>query len=576
MLRRTAEVRNACAGVTTFNDMQPAQQIRPACTVLLLRDGVAGLEVLLLRRTENARFLGGFHVFPGGAIVPEDRDAQAMQRVTGLQDAGANARLGIAADGVSFWLAAVRETFEECGILLAVDESSGVLEPGRLAALLPDRDAVNAGSLSFADLLRAHRLVVPAHELVYFDHWLTPPGRPRRFDTRFFMARAPDGQQASHDGVETVDARWMRPQEALEEAGRGAIQIANATSMTLELLATRSRVEDALAAARSLAEIEANRPCIAQGSAGPRTFHRHDAAYHEIHWCDPLESMQTTYDLVPGVAKQLDRQVARLIAPNRGPMTGPGTNTYLVGERELAVIDPGPLDDRHLAALLAHGAGRIRWILCTHAHRDHSPAAAALAAATGAQVIGMPAPPGHDATFAPDRVVRDGEVLKLGDVALTVLHTPGHASNHLCFLLPSTGMLFTGDHVMQGSTVVIAPPDGNMQQYLQSLEQLLALDIAIIAPGHGYLIGAAHREVRRLIRHRLWREARVLAAVERKGPASVEALVDDVYPDVIPAVREAAAHSLHAHLLKLVGDGAVREDAGRYTAEPGITFVAKR
>ena len=556
--------------------MPPEQQIRPACTLLLLRDGVAGLEVLLLRRTESARFLGGFHVFPGGAIVPEDSDAQALQRVSGLQDAGASARLGIAAGGVSFWLAAVRETFEECGILLAVDESGGLLEAERLAAVLPHRAAVNAGSLSFADLLREHRLVVPAQELVYFDHWLTPPGRPRRFDTRFFMARAPVGLEASHDGVETVDARWMRPEEALAEAGRGAIEIANATSMTLELLAARSCVEDALAAARSLAEIEANRPCIAQGGAGPRTFYRHDPPYHEIHWCDPLESTQTTYELVPGVAKQLDQQVARLIAPNRGPMTGPGTNTYFVGERELAVIDPGPLDDRHLAALMAHGARRIRWILCTHAHRDHSPAAAALAAATGAQVIGMPAPPGHDATFAPDRVVHDREVLKLGDVALTVVHTPGHASNHLCFQLRSTGMLFTGDHVMQGSTVVITPPDGNMRQYLESLERLLALDIAIIAPGHGYLIGAAHREVRRLIRHRLWREARVLAAVERNGPASVEALLDDVYPDVIPAVRAAAANSLRAHLIKLIDDGAIREDAGRYTAVPGTTFVANR
>ena len=549
----------------------PEQSVRAACTVVLLRDGAAGLEVLLLLRAAGARFLGGFHVFPGGAIVPEDRDASAMQRVVGLQDAAASARLGIPSGGVSFWLAAVRETFEECGILLAVDESRGVLEPDRLATVRPDRAAVNAGTMSFVDLLRAHRLVVPAQDLVYFDHWLTPPTRTRRFDTRFFMARAPQGQPASHDGAETVDARWVRPDEALAEAGRGAIEIANATSTTLKMLAQRSSVEEALAAARSLAEIEANRPCIAQGSAGPRTFYPHDPAYHEIHWCDPSESMQTTYDLVPGVAKPLDRWAARLIAPNRGPMTGPGTNSYFVGERELAVIDPGPLDEDHLAALMAYGDGRIRWILCTHAHRDHSPAAARLAAATGAQVIGMPAPSGlgHDPTFAPDRIIGDGEVMQLGEVSLSAIHTPGHASNHLCFHLRSTGMLFTGDHVMQGSTVVIAPPDGSMRLYLRSLERLLALDIAIIAPGHGYLIGAAHREVRRLIRHRLWREARVLAAVERKGPASVDELLDDVYPDLTPALRGAASHSLHAHLLKLVEDGAASEEAGRYAAAAG-------
>jgi glyoxylase-like metal-dependent hydrolase (beta-lactamase superfamily II) len=154
--------------------------------------------------------------------------------------------------------------------------------------------------------------------------------------------------------------------------------------------------------------------------------------------------------------------------------------------------------------------------------------------------------------------------LRLGDVALTVVHTPGHASNHLCFHLDATRMLFTGDHVMQGSTVVIPPPDGNMRQYLASLERLLALDISIIAPGHGYLIGAPHREVRRLIEHRLWREARVLDAVRRRGPATVDELLDGVYPDVLAVVRAAAARSLHAHLLKLIEDGAVIEKAGRY------------
>jgi glyoxylase-like metal-dependent hydrolase (beta-lactamase superfamily II) len=332
------------------------------------------------------------------------------------------------------------------------------------------------------------------------------------------------------------------------------------------MLAERSTVEEALERARSLVEIESCFPCTAQGSAGSKLFQRGDAAYHEVHWCDPLESMQTTYDMVPGSAKRLDRWVTRIIAPNRGPMTGPGTNTYFVGERELAVIDPGPLDESHLAALIAHGAGRIRWILCTHTHRDHSPAAARLAAATNAEVIGMPPPadPRHDATFAPDRIVRDGEVIELGDIALTAVHTPGHASNHLCFRLMQNGMLFTGDHVMQGSTVVIGPPDGDMRQYLDSLERLLSIDIAIMAPGHGYLIGAPHREVRRLIQHRLWREARVLQAVASKGPASVDQMLDDVYPDVMPVLRVPAAQSLTAHLLKLIADGAVSEEDGRY------------
>jgi glyoxylase-like metal-dependent hydrolase (beta-lactamase superfamily II)/8-oxo-dGTP pyrophosphatase MutT (NUDIX family) len=542
------------------------QNIRPACTTVLVRDASRGIEVLLLRRDPNAKFMPGFYVFPGGAVVAEDRDPRAGDRVTGLTDAQANARLGVESDALAFWLAAVRETFEECAVLLAVDEETGVLDAERYRALLARRDELNAGTASFADLLRAHRLIVRGDALVYFDHWLTPAGRPRRFDTRFFLARAPDDQAAAHDEAEIVDARWLRAEEALALASRREIDLANATHATISMLARHASVDEALAAARALVEIEANRPCTAQGSAGTKLFHRHDAAYHEIHWSDPQEAMHTTYDMLPGVAKQLDRYVTRIIAPNRGPMTGPGTNTYFVGERELAVIDPGPDDSTHLSALLAHGGERIRWILCTHTHRDHSPAALRLAKATGAQTIGMPAPQdaGHDATFVPDRVVRDGDVLELGDVTLTVVHTPGHASNHLCYYLGATRMLFTGDHVMQGSTVVIPPPDGNMREYLASLERLLTLDISIIAPGHGYLIGAPHREIRRLIEHRLWREARVLEAVREKGPATIDDLLDHVYPDVLAVVRAAAARSLHAHLIKLAEDGAVVEDAGRY------------
>jgi len=533
---------------------------------VLLRDASCGLEVLLLRRNPNAKFMPGFHVFAGGAVGSEDREERATSRVTGIDDTEASQRLGIESDGLRYLLAGVRETFEECGMLLAVDEASGELDAAHWAAAIADREALNAGTLPFVNFLEKHRLVVPGDALVYFDHWLTPAGRARRFDTRFFLARAPQGQSATHDQAEIVDARWLRPRDALEMAKRKEIDLANATEATLAMLAERGTVEEALERARSLQDIEPNRPCTAQGSAGPRVFHRTDAAYHEVHWCDPAESMQTTYDLLPGSLKRLDRWVARIIAPNRGPMTGPGTNTYFVGSGELAVIDPGPLDERHLAALIAHGAGRVRWILSTHTHRDHSPAAARLAAATGAEVIGMPPPadPRHDATFAPDRIVRDGELIELGEVTLMAIHTPGHASNHLCFRLAQTGMLFTGDHVMQGSTVVIAPPDGDMQVYLDSLRRLLSLDIAIMAPGHGYLIGRPHREVRRLIEHRLWREARVLQAVRTRGRATAEEILDDVYPDVMPVLRGPAAQSLAAHLRKLIADGAVAVKEGRY------------
>jgi glyoxylase-like metal-dependent hydrolase (beta-lactamase superfamily II) len=262
------------------------------------------------------------------------------------------------------------------------------------------------------------------------------------------------------------------------------------------------------------------------------------------------------------VPKRLDRLVTRLIAPNPGMMTGPGTNTYLVGEREIAVIDPGPDVATHLEKIVAFK--NIKWILCTHTHMDHSPAAAALKAATGAQVLGMPAPQGQDATFKPDFVLENGQRVDLGDVSLRAIHTPGHASNHLCYLLEQTKMLFTGDHVMQGSTVVINPPDGDMRAYLAALEALLAEDLAVLAPGHGYLIGEPHREIRRLIAHRMAREAKVVSSLKSREIASLDDLLPLVYDDVPPRIHKWAARSLTAHLDKLVAEGAVRQADGRY------------
>jgi glyoxylase-like metal-dependent hydrolase (beta-lactamase superfamily II) len=209
--------------------------------------------------------------------------------------------------------------------------------------------------------------------------------------------------------------------------------------------------------------------------------------------------------------------------------------------------------------------GKIRWILCTHTHQDHSPAAAMLKAATGAQVLGRAAPEGQDATFKPDFVLESGQRVDLGSIALRAIHTPGHASNHLCYLLEETKMLFTGDHVMQGSTVVINPPDGDMRAYLRSLEKLLGEDIAIIAPGHGYLIGAPHKEVRRLIAHRLGRENKVVHALAKLGEASLDELLPVVYDDVPARIHHVAARSLTAHLEKLAADGAVRASDGRFT-----------
>lgn len=264
----------------------------------------------------------------------------------------------------------------------------------------------------------------------------------------------------------------------------------------------------------------------------------------------------------PGVAIRLSTRVRRVTAPNPGPMTGPGTNSYIVGAGEQwAVIDPGPADDRHLRALVDAAPGPIRYILVTHTHQDHSPGALPLKAATGASLLGRTTSHRRwqDSTFAPDRELRhDDRVTLAPDITLRVVHTPGHASNHLCFLLEEERTLFTGDHIIQGSTVVIDPPDGDMAAYIGSLESLLREPLDYLAPGHGTLIPHPDAAIQALIQHRLRREAKVLAALPGGQPATLPRLVQRVYDDVSPQLHSLAERSLLAHLLKLEAEGRAR------------------
>jgi glyoxylase-like metal-dependent hydrolase (beta-lactamase superfamily II) len=245
--------------------------------------------------------------------------------------------------------------------------------------------------------------------------------------------------------------------------------------------------------------------------------------------------------------------VRRILAPNPGVFTGPGTNTYLVGIDEVVVVDPGPDlgdDTSHLDAIVACGSDRIRWIVCTHTHPDHSPAAAALKERTGAEVLAFPT----DAVDL-DREIGDGFQLEGTEFRLTALHTPGHASNHVCFLLEGEQLLFSGDHIMNGSTVVIGPTDGDMAVYLQQLERLRSVRMRGIAPGHGGVIDDPQAKVEEYISHRLAREAKVLAALRDAKTATVDQLLPTVYDDVDEARHWIAKSSLWAHLRKLAGDG---------------------
>jgi glyoxylase-like metal-dependent hydrolase (beta-lactamase superfamily II) len=259
---------------------------------------------------------------------------------------------------------------------------------------------------------------------------------------------------------------------------------------------------------------------------------------------------------VPGRPDQLAPGLVRLTAPNPGLMTGPGTNTYLVGQRHLAVIDPGPTDAAHCQAIVdtAAGRGQIRWILVTHTHLDHAPGAAALAEATGATVIGF----GPAEDFAPDQCVGEGWELEVdGDTTLRALHTPGHASDHLCWLVVQTGTVVTGDHVMHGSTVVIRPPDGDLHTYLASLARLRDDRPAVVtlAPGHGRLMDHVPEIVDALVAHRLARHERVADALAGLGGGTVDELLGQVYADVTESQLPVARFSLWAHLRALTQEG---------------------
>ena len=274
----------------------------------------------------------------------------------------------------------------------------------------------------------------------------------------------------------------------------------------------------------------------------------------------------------PGAVIRLSKYVWRVTAGNAGPMTGPGTNSYLIGAgNDWTAIDPGPADDGHIGALLAATPGKIHQILVTHTHQDHSPGAAPLKSATGARLLGRTTSHRHwqDSTFAPDRELHHDERLTpAAGATLRVIHTPGHASNHLCFLLEEERILFTGDHIIQGSTVVIDPPDGDMAAYIASLESLLREPLDYLAPGHGTLIGSPRAAIQGLIQHRLRREAKVMASLPRQHPVDLATLVRRVYDDVPVHLHPLAERSLLAHLLKLEAEGRAARVAdswmGRY------------
>src|SRR5438445_573631 len=270
------------------------QAPRPAATLILLRPGGDGVEVLMIQRAKSAAFLGGAYVFPGGALDAADSDLK--RRILGSLPPEPPAE---------YYIAAVRECFEEAGVALLCGRNGKQISSSHAEKLMHLR------TRPFLRLLEKEDLYIPAGELVYYANWITAPGRSRRFDARFFVAVAPEGQEGSHDAAETVQHLWIRPREALARGERGEIELVFATQHTLRDLMTFRDPESALQQVRLRPAVETNRACWAQGKEGAKLFRRADPQYFELHWSDPEETGQSSYDLVPGLPKRPRRLVTR-------------------------------------------------------------------------------------------------------------------------------------------------------------------------------------------------------------------------------------------------------------------------
>ena len=500
---------------------------RESAAVVLVRGHGGSLEVFWVHRGDRVSYMPGFHAFVGGAVDREDGTLSfedAPERSDPLR------------------ACAVREAFEEAGVLvgLASGEPNAAILAGRETppgsppattapplreAMAEARRQLLAGEKSFRALARQHGWRFRAEHLVHAGRWTTPPFSAARFDTTYFLARVPEGQEAEVREGELASGEWIRPDEAIERWRHGQATFAAPILHTLEELA---RGEDDLAERLARAPERVGQP----------------VRRIELKWGIVLHPMKT-----------------RPLPP------ATHTNAYLVGEQEMALIDPGSADPAELEPLfrlidvLGADGRRLKMVLLTHHHPDHVAGVKAVRARFNVPVGAHRETASH---VGADQMLQDGEEIALapgiGDWNLRVLHTPGHARGHLCFFQPRTRALFTGDHIPGGAgTVIIDPPEGDMAAYIAALERLIDLPIETLFPGHGAPQGAAQRRIRGLIEHRRRRETKALEALGEVAEP-LAALVERAYADTPRDLWSYAERSLHAHLLKLEAEGrAIRE-----------------
>lgn len=556
--------------------VRPSQQLypvrepaptRPAATVLLLRDGAEGVEVLMTRRSESASFAPGAYVFPGGMVDDADAHARAISTRRRTQS---RVQLTQA-------ITAVREAFEELGVLLAHRADGTPVSAAEVAAM--DRNSGNA--FSFVEQCAARGLRLATDQIYTLAHWITDRDLPKRFDVPFLVARMPADQVPVSDDAEQFEPVWVRPADALARHAKGRFHLIFPTLRTLKRLTVFSTVDSVLSLCAQEKPLWTSCPRGGLLNGEEVRFMEHEAPFGELALVNPDGQLVHKLDWQHSEPVPLLKNVQRLTAGNSSAMTGPGTNSYVIGDASTGyiVVDPGPADFDHVGRLWRATGGDIRMIVCTHSHSDHSPGAQPLQALCPHKppILGLPSAPTArpPARFNPDRALQHGEKLELSGInadgeavihTLRVIHTPGHAANHLCLVMEEDGLLISGDHVLNGSTTVVDPPDGNMTEYLESLDLLddACVDggIEFILPAHGHVLGDARAAISKLKSHRLHRESKIARAMRKMPAGTPEDWLAIAYDDVPQQLWPVAARSLAAHVER------IRELASRPGALP--------
>jgi len=493
------------------NVSRPVAAPRPSAAAILLRGSGESLQVYWALRSDVVSYMPGFRGFVGGSVDPGDESLEVA---------------GLTGDDRVLRACAIREAFEETGVLL------GTREPVAAATLDEARRRLLAGEAGFGELAREHGWRFDGAGLAFAGRWVTPPFAPRRFETAFYVARIPAGQEPTVRVGELESGEWVRPIDALRRWQQGYETFAAPILYTLIGLAHGDE---------GIAERLAEAP---EAAAAP-------VRRIELKWGIVLQPMKT-----------------RPLPP------ATHTNAYLVGEPEMALIDPGSGEPEELERLfeligmLEDDRRRLAIVLLTHHHPDHVGGLAAVRERYPKVRVAAHAETARH--VAVDLVLGDGDWIPLvpgvGDWSLQAIHTPGHTRGHLCFLHPRTRSLFSGDTVVGGTgTVIIDPPEGDMADYIASLRRLLEHPVETLFPGHGGPQGAARKRIAALLAHREAREARVLAALGAE-PRSIPALLERVYDDTPRELWPYAERSLLAHLLKLEREGRARAGDGRWSA----------